>query len=184
MDQLPDLPNATRDAARWELEFALDPVAHAIGFSNALNLLAIRQDTSEMPDAAVASWIKAAEVAAHTGTVDRDMARGTELCALMNLIPTLLDQDRAEEALGFAERMITLDSQGDVRSNSLGTSVEFKANCLRRLGRTEEELSARVEALALFASGKDDPEVPGFTELMSNHTVRRIAEILDEEPLS
>lgn len=181
MFDMPDLATATRDVARWELEFALDPDASAVEYSSALNILAIRQNTSDMPDAAVASWIKAAEVARHPGIADRAEARDVEMCALFNMLPALLDLDQPEQALGFAERMIALDVEASAAASSRAMSIEFKAQCLRRLGRTDEELSALLDAMGLFALAEDSAETPDFSEVTTTHTARRIAQILEEE---
>ena len=42
-------------------------------------------------------------------------------------------------------------------------AADFKAQCLRALGRTEEELDARVEALGQFALTEDPESVPQFS---------------------
>jgi len=182
MHQLPDLATATRDVARWELEFALDPGASAANYAMVLNTLAIRQIADSMPDAAVASWIRAAEVAAHPAVSGCKDATEQESCVNSNLIPHLLEQGQGELALDYAERLIVLEDGEFGTASGRGLALESKARCLRRLGRSHEELSALVEAMGLFALTEDTAAVPRFSELMTDEAARRIAEIFETQP--
>lgn len=182
MHQLPDLHTATRDVARWDLEFALDPGASAVNYAMVLNTLAIRQIADGLPDAAVASWIRAAEVAGHRGAAGRKDATEQESCVISNLIPHLLAQGRAELALDYAERLIVLEDGEFGSTGGRALALESKARCLRKLGRREEELGALVEAMGLFALTEDSAEVPRFSELMTDETARRVAELLEAQP--
>jgi len=179
MDEIPDLATATRDAARWEAEFALDPTAYAAQYSSALNMLAARQAHS-VPHAAVSSWIKAAGIGAQAGAKDPKDAVELESCALFNLIPALLASGEPERALGFADRMIEIETGEFGSPSGLGIAADYRAECLRRLGRTEEELGARIDALGQFALVGETSQVPDFAEFSSTRAARRIAEILED----
>jgi|GEM_PF-1961724 len=179
MNDIPDLATATRDAARWEAEFALDPGAYAALCSSALNILAAVQ-AHTMPDAAVASWIKAAEIGAQAGAKDPKDATELESCALFNLIPFLFANDEPERALRFAERMIEIEAGEFGSPSGRGIAADYRAECLRRLGRTEEELGARIDALGEFALMGDMPHAPDFAEFSTTRAAQRIAEILED----
>mgnify|MGYP001331378153 CR=1 FL=1 len=181
MTELPDLATATRDAARWELEFALDPAASACRYATALNTLAAIQEGNGMPDAAVTSWFKAAQALAHPGVDAGEDVTELECTVLFNLIPALLRQDDPERALTFADRLIDLEAGPHGEPGSRGIAADYKAQCLRALGRSAEELDARVDALAQFALTEDPESVPQFSEIATNRAAQRIGQILEAE---
>jgi len=181
MVNLPDVAAASREAARWDLEFALNPDASAVRYSAALNVLAVAQRVNDMPDAAVASWLQAAEVATHPGITDRGAALAAERSALSNVVTHLAASDQAERALTYADRLIAVAQRDPGSTPALALATELKADCLQALGRSAEELAVRLDALALFALVPPDESVPEFERVTTTQTARRIAELLDSE---
>lgn len=179
MDHLPDLATATRDAARWELEFVLDPGPSAGRYSMALNMLAIKQLSGGMPDAAVASFIKATEVLGHRTDEDQ----GELSTALMNATTALIERRDFERALEFSARCVDDARRSGESATHLAFALMERASILRDLERFDEELDARLEALAFFAHpGEIAPELDEDVARLVALNAHRVEELVAERP--
>jgi hypothetical protein len=178
MNHMPDLPAATSDAARWELEFTLDPGANASRYARALNSLALAQKTNGLPDAAVASFLRADDVLGHATNLEP----GEKDALLMNVMNALTEHGDHELALDFATRAVDNLRASHDKPFILACALVERARILRRFDRTDEELDLYLEALALLAFPLEAPEgMEEDAERVVAMVGQRVAELVGEE---
>lgn len=194
-----------REVARLEAEYALDTTPHALSLANALSALAIKRDVEGDKAGALAHFARAVTVARDayqslTPASGDTPAHEALTTHLFNYIQWCLwDGDAADALAGADEALAVFDdlaaASGRVASGK-GTAgigaaedadataeralyVDFRAEALRKAGRTAESLEAHSEAALLFALCHD--AYPQYVEFLEQHVANSMARVIADE---